>query len=276
MNKIPIAPVQRNISSAGHGSAIASVRRSEPEKAARPLQEGRQVKTACGFTLIELLVVIAIIAILASLLLPALNSAKEKAKAVLCIGNLKQRGMAFSMYASDNNGLLPPYCHSPGTGTHYTNLLVDGQYLPDPGWSNWWWGIPKHAGIWICPSGNGLFGYGALTGISGAHWGFKPADINPYIRFPTVTRPSSLILTADGCLPGIDSDYGPEYKDPWDIGFWCPLDNGATPYISVNGNHVANRHSNGANITFADGHVRWRGYREIENNGDDLFGHYNF
>src|SRR6478752_7575636 len=76
-----------------------------------------------AFTLIELLVVIAIIGILASLLMPALGRAKGKALDVKCISNLKQLGVALTMYAEENASKLPFAERRPSTPVTATNVL---------------------------------------------------------------------------------------------------------------------------------------------------------
>ncbi len=77
-----------------------------------------------NFTLIELLVVIAIIAILAAILLPALNKAREKTKSIACVNNLNQCGKAFLLYADSNRGYMP-VMHS---GVAFTWISFFGQF----------------------------------------------------------------------------------------------------------------------------------------------------
>ncbi len=220
-----------------------------------------------GFTLIELLVVIAIIAILAAMLLPALNKAKTKGQGIACMNNLKQLELAWFMYTADHTDKLV-YNNSHGAGE-------------PPGWVEGWiktpedatnvallkfphgllWEYNKSLGIYKCPADYSTVKFGAVVyprvrsismngNMNGNSW--YTAIINP--TFYTF-RKYSEILRPPPAQAFVFLDEHPEEID--DGYFLVFLDKKGTW-----GNVPANYHNGACGFCFADGHAEIKKWRD--------------
>ena len=183
------------------------------------------------FTLIELLVLIAILAILASLLLPALRSALDKAGSIQCVNNLKQTGLTLQMYAADHQDILP---------ITYASSYNKAQ------WALEVWGetakLPKTV---FCPSIPLVKNQKYTYGIKGDVWRAVGTS-GKVLLLGKLKRPSEYFLLADSIrFGGTDAGRG---------GYLL------APSVSI-GIHL--RHTNRTNLLFAAGNVASESARRI-------------
>ncbi|MCF7853321.1 MAG: type II secretion system GspH family protein [Candidatus Pacebacteria bacterium] len=201
------------------------------------------------FTLIELLVVIAIIAVLASLLLPALKNARETARAIACMSQERQIGQCMVLYGSDNDGFFPPLMR--GSPKWHTVLVADG-YLSDANWPGddnpgpWAYKpAPSPDSVFLCPTDYALdadkiFYFGGYCGSYGVSTRILPM-LAPYTRrISAVRQPSRTGLLAESKING-------SINDQWDILFY------ENP--TVIGRAGKFKHNSRMNVMFCDFHV---------------------
>ncbi|BDI28866.1 hypothetical protein CCAX7_009170 [Capsulimonas corticalis] len=233
-------------------------------------------KARSGFTLIELLVVIAIIAILAAILFPVFAKAREKARQISCVSNLKQIGLGLMQYSQDNDEIMANAWY--GNGGYQKSDPTPGSVKYK--WMDAIFPYVKSTQIFTCPDDSGIQGstgkfvnyqnlggqddthYGSY-GMNSAYWGQGSPNQGPGnsgVSLATLASPASTIWVGDG-----SGSYQIDWQDQGSVTnpvfvkgglsyFANPNDFGS-PNQRQEGALVA-RHTDMANVVYCDGHAK--------------------